>query len=746
MPFIFPGYLWLALGAAVPVIIHILNKRRYKKVQWGAMTFLLRAVREETRRIQYKDLLLMLLRALVCILLAMVIARPITRFFSTGKSENKYIILILDSSASMNSTAGVETLFEKASREAESLLREVKTGSCIGIVEGSAPARILVSKTMDVRTAEDILAEIEPTDCANDFQGALRKAGDIFAEAGAAYRKEIIIVTDLPSRVWGDDADAIKNLISGIGSDRTYVVPVSGDALHNTGIISIETHPKVTTVERPLSVSVTVANGGGFIENAISTDLFLNDNRVSSRSVEKLDPGETAQISFMIKLEEPGIHRIRAVVNEGREKYSADDIRETIVEVVSGDRILLVDGEPGPDFGEGETDYVDAALNPFFQDQPLKSFDLIRIKGFEFTPESLAGKDLVVIANLNRIDPAVAVELRKFIGKGGGVVVFLGQNVIPEEYNRLLQDEKTSVLPARIGDRIPAQRPDGQSAKLYLSQDYLQHTCMQYFSRRETASLLRVPVFNSFALDVKDIPGAGIIAKYENSMSAIVERKIKQGKVILVGTSADNDWNDLFSEPVGPVLVRRMISYLISIRKVDRQKNVGEKILLPLPPEERMAQLSLITPSKKVISLNPEIQDGKTYLSYEGKGRRGMYSFRIESETEREELVALNTNSDETFITRLSPPEFKAIYKTDTIQLLSESRGKSAGSVFRESKIGRELWWPVLLICLLLFITEIVLGRMFTAEMPSTDDMPEIARSAHRSSASAQKTATGGEQ
>ena len=58
MPFIFPGLLWLGLTAAVPIIIHILNKRRYRTVEWGAMAFLLNAMREETRRIQYKDILL----------------------------------------------------------------------------------------------------------------------------------------------------------------------------------------------------------------------------------------------------------------------------------------------------------------------------------------------------------------------------------------------------------------------------------------------------------------------------------------------------------------------------------------------------------------------------------------------------------------------------------------------------------------------------------------------------------------
>lgn len=746
MPFIFPGYLWLTLGAAVPVIIHILNKRRYKKVRWGAMTFLLRAVREETRRIQYKDILLMLLRALVCILLAMVIARPITRFFSSGQSENKYVVMIVDNSASMNRAAGVETLFEKTSRQAASLLQEVKSGSCIAIIEASAPSRILVSKTMDVREAEDILSEIEPTDCANDLTGALRNAAEILTDAGRAYQKEIVIVTDFQASVWKDGASEITGLISGMENTKAYVMPVTGDAIHNTGILSIETHPPVTTVERPLSVSVTIANGGDFTESNISVDLYRNDARVSSRSVEKLDSGNTARVGFIVKLEEPGTHRIKAVVNEGREKYSADNIRETIIEVVKGEKVLLVDGEPGKEFGEGEVDYLDAALNPFFQERAVQSFEVIRIKGFELIPDSITGKDIVVIANLNRIEKSAAQEIQKFVQNGGGVIVFLGRNVNPNSYNRLFNDKETSFLPARIRDIIPQENTNGETKRLYISQDYLHHACMQYFSRRETAHLLRVPVIKSFALDVTGIPDAGIIAKYESGTPAIAERKIKHGKVILVATSADNDWNYLFSEPAGPVLFRRMISYLMSTRRIQRQKNVGELMRMPLPAQERKAQLSMLTPDQKLITLNPEVRDGKTFLEYAGKGRRGIYRFRIRSDREREELFALNIHRDESFVTQLSAGEFKQMYPDESIQLLSESRGKSAGSVFRESKVGRELWWPVLLICFLLFITEIVFGRLLTTEPPSMDDVPVIARSAHGAAAGRRSGEAGGAQ
>ena len=59
--FINPFLLWGAGLASVPLIIHILNRHRYKTVHWAAMEFLLRAFKENRRKIRFQNLLLLLL-------------------------------------------------------------------------------------------------------------------------------------------------------------------------------------------------------------------------------------------------------------------------------------------------------------------------------------------------------------------------------------------------------------------------------------------------------------------------------------------------------------------------------------------------------------------------------------------------------------------------------------------------------------------------------------------------------------
>ena len=63
------------LLASIPIIIHILNRRRYKTVNWAAMDFLLRAMRKNRRRVRFEQWLLLAVRCLVLAFLGLALAR-----------------------------------------------------------------------------------------------------------------------------------------------------------------------------------------------------------------------------------------------------------------------------------------------------------------------------------------------------------------------------------------------------------------------------------------------------------------------------------------------------------------------------------------------------------------------------------------------------------------------------------------------------------------------------------------------
>src|SRR5690349_10601283 len=76
--FVNPALVAGLAAAALPLLIHLLNRQRHKPVRWAAMRFVLAAYRKTRRRVELENLLLLLLRMGAVALLALALARPFT--------------------------------------------------------------------------------------------------------------------------------------------------------------------------------------------------------------------------------------------------------------------------------------------------------------------------------------------------------------------------------------------------------------------------------------------------------------------------------------------------------------------------------------------------------------------------------------------------------------------------------------------------------------------------------------------
>src|SRR6267378_1762869 len=102
------GFLNLAMlfglaGISIPVIIHLLNRRRFDVVDWGAMQFL--QISEATRRrLLIEEILLLLLRMGLIGILVVALAAPYAEsqaFARLGTESSRDIVLVVDGSYSM---------------------------------------------------------------------------------------------------------------------------------------------------------------------------------------------------------------------------------------------------------------------------------------------------------------------------------------------------------------------------------------------------------------------------------------------------------------------------------------------------------------------------------------------------------------------------------------------------------------------------------------------------------------------
>ena len=198
MSFLNPIMLAGLAAVSVPIIIHLLNRRKFRKVTWAAMRFLQNAIEQNQRRMRIEDMILLALRCLLLAFLALALARPaILSDASAVFGQSKVTgVIILDNSMSMGMSDGTGTRFEKARRAAEQALDSMPSGSATAVLLASDVVQAVIPEpTFDLNLARKALREAPLTDRATDIFPALSRAIDTLKDR-LALRKEIYLVTD----------------------------------------------------------------------------------------------------------------------------------------------------------------------------------------------------------------------------------------------------------------------------------------------------------------------------------------------------------------------------------------------------------------------------------------------------------------------------------------------------------------------------------------------------------------------
>ena len=200
-----PGYLWGALVGLLPILIHLIQRRRAKVVEFAAIEFILSSNKRVARRYRLREMLLLALRVLLLAALPFAFAKPslVTEASALpGAQTPTSVVIIVDPSGSMGYRNGSETLLARAIERARDIVGDLKNESDAAIVLAQSPAKALTSRlTYDRRLVFDVLGGITPTAGRADLLGALRLSEQILVES-ARERREVVILTDLQASDW----------------------------------------------------------------------------------------------------------------------------------------------------------------------------------------------------------------------------------------------------------------------------------------------------------------------------------------------------------------------------------------------------------------------------------------------------------------------------------------------------------------------------------------------------------------
>ncbi|HSI09980.1 MAG: BatA domain-containing protein, partial [Rariglobus sp.] len=185
MSFFAPAFLIGLAGLSLPVLIHFLRRKKLQVIPWAAHRFLIASIKRNKQRLQFEDLLLLLLRCLLLALIVLAFARPF--FKSAGKpgaaaADNvaAQTVLLVDHSASTGWSDGVRTRLDEIRELADAELTALPGGAGVAVIAYSDRVMPVIARpTRDLALVRRELARLHPVSRGSDLAPALRAALDL---------------------------------------------------------------------------------------------------------------------------------------------------------------------------------------------------------------------------------------------------------------------------------------------------------------------------------------------------------------------------------------------------------------------------------------------------------------------------------------------------------------------------------------------------------------------------------------
>lgn len=452
--------LWALPLAAIPIVIHLLNRRRYRRVRWAAMEFLLSAMRRNRKRIRMESWLLLALRTLAVVLLVLIVARPRTSGSLLGGTRTHHVIC-LDDSASMRQRVGPTSLLDTAERRALDLVAGLvasSQGDALSVMTTSRPDRpLLVGERIGERSlarVRDALLGRPRTDGVTDVAAVLAAADRLFEGEADAARGRLHWIGDVRRVDWlTEDGELKPRIHTGLGAldphrQRMSLDPLRPRSAENLGVERIRLLDRVAVAGVPLAFEVTVRNFGRERSAPVEVAFEAAGGGRVTRSAPAIAPGEAAAIRFERTFPRAGFHGVTAFLPADR--YPPDDRRSMALEVAASSRVLLVDGDPGDRPEEAETRLLSLALAP--GGAARSGIEVEVVPEHRLADVDLSAYDSVWLCNVPAPGERVVAALESYVAGGGGLIVFLGEQTDPRAWNEAMWKEGRGLLPAPLID------------------------------------------------------------------------------------------------------------------------------------------------------------------------------------------------------------------------------------------------------------------------------------------------------
>jgi hypothetical protein len=736
---------------ASPIIIHLINRMRYRRVRFAAMEFLLQSQQRNQRRLLIEQLLLLLLRILIVLGLVLLISRLILdpAQMSIFRGAQSHHVVLLDDSLSMRDRWEGTNGFAQAIK----IVNQIVAGGAqqpntqkLTLIRLSQPEQpFFTERNVNEDFVTELLSKLDPqsfkcTHRALDLTNGLHAAKKLLADERGTIQ-HLHVISDFRDRDWRDQK-AIASAVEGLVSSSVSVnfVRAVPESHANLGVVELTGDTQIAAVDVPLRMNVAVKNFGTQVATDVRLSIFDNNEKLPASVIfEKIEPETQVAHEFEIRLSTPAMHKIR--VSLDADSLPEDNVRSLAIDVPKSVPVLIIDGDPTGEDGSYIADAIAADPKATGYAATVENVEYIRRRPLDQFA-------CIYLLNVPEL-PADSIDaLERYVAAGGGLAWFVGDAIRPAHYNDALYREGAGLFPVPL-ESAPRELivdPTSPGADLIPTR----HPLFRIFAGDDNALIKLVRIFQFFPTakewirdDHQRKDRVRTIASLRSKDPLFLEHGFGNGRIVTCLTTAQPDWNNWATDNSFVVIQLELVKYLARTDRNPERRLVGEPIVLSLDPAEFSDSVEIFAPGEEgdrttrlqaspekteieSLQAQPDSANESTEASkkpirlsaiYRDTDQPGIYTVRIlhQSQVSEDRLIAYNLVSAEGDLSLASTAEIRKQFGNATGVSIQEFgqldwvEGKEAGAEIRQ--------W--LLWCLLaLFIFEQALAYKLSYHLP----------------------------
>ena len=672
MNFLYPGFLFALFSVAIPVIIHLFNFRKFKKVYFSNVAFLKEIKEQTSSREKLKNLLVLLSRILAITFLVLAFARPFLPI--SGKidqSKGNIISIYLDNSYSMDAVNKEGSLLDEAKRKAKEIVNSYQLNDRFQLLTNDFEGKH--QRLLNAEEFLQALEEVKISAASKSLQQVINRQQNIF---NGNSNRFAYVISDFQNGFAGKEA------IQTDANTNVSLVKLHANDLSNVAVDSVWFLSPVHQVNTTEKLVIQLRNYGDQEARNIPLKLTIN-NQQKAISNFTIPAGKTQ--SDTISYSGLNLGWQKAVVSIKDFPLTFDDELNFSFNVNANQNVLNING-----LKAGRHIKALYGADNYFKLTEMAEQNI---------NYSVFGKySLIVLNELNNPSSGLAQELKTYVANGGAVIIFPDLNTDKQVYTTFLtalslpavaELKKSTATVSAIDLKNPLFK--GVFESLPKKVDLPQvNSYFSYIENNNTnkENLLTLPANQLF------------FARYS----------VGNGQIYLSATALNNEVSNFSTHPLFVPLM-----YKIAFTSVKEQalyytlmkENVLESKKIDLATNQ---SLKLVADGFEII---PEIRNinGKTLLYVADQVKKAGF-YDVKKGDSILSVIAFNDNRSESDMHYAIPSDLQKIFGKQPITFL-DSKSDSITSAVAVKNNGTELWKLCLILSIVFLAIEILLIRFY---------------------------------